>query len=172
MEKLSRYLDANAKEYYAPIIEKGDVGMNETNAERLRLIDEEKELVLCGLTGALLGIELSNKDYSFLHTEAERAQKFERLIETHAPEGRNYTNAQYVELLQENERLRERSAQLVKDYNELFIQENAMQAHYQLAFKSMQMYKKCCDDITAAMNTERPADEKTKDVRRILEGLK
>lgn len=29
------------------------------------------------------------------------------LMQSHSPEGRNYTNAQYVELLQENEQLRE-----------------------------------------------------------------
>lgn len=73
---------------------------------------------------------------------------------------------------EENERLKEKSAQLVKDYNELFIQENAMQNNWKLAFFSAEKYKKCLDEITAAMNTERPAEEKTKDVRRILEGLK
>lgn len=61
---------------------------------------------------------------------------------------------------------------LVKDYNELFIQENAMQNNWKLAFFSAEKYKKCLDDITAAMNTERPAEEKTRDVRRILEQLK
>ncbi|WP_342538353.1 hypothetical protein MKY15_19830 [Sporosarcina sp. FSL K6-1540] len=37
----------------------------------------------------------------------ERAQELEMIIEKHAPEGRNYTNAQHVEILQENKRLRE-----------------------------------------------------------------
>ncbi|WP_342505883.1 hypothetical protein [Sporosarcina sp. FSL K6-2383] len=74
----------------------------------------------------------------------------------------------------ENElvKLRDKYKRLIEVHKELVIQENAMQAHYQLAFKSMQKYKKCCDDITAAMNTERPAEEKTKEVRRILEQSK
>ena len=99
----------------------GDVGMTESNAERLERIKK----------GSITG-----SDIPFI------VEGFKRLQE------------------------------LVKDYNELFIQENAMQGHYQLAHKSMQMYKKCCDDITLAMNTERPAEEKTKDVRRILDDIK
>lgn len=77
-----------------------------------------------------------------------------------------------VLLNQTVDELREKNARLVKSHNELFIQENAMQNNWKLAFFSAEKYKKCVDDITAAMNTERPAEEKTKDVRRILEGLK
>lgn len=44
------------------------------NVERLRLLDEEKEFNVCGITGKILGIELSNRDYSFLYGEAVRAQ--------------------------------------------------------------------------------------------------
>lgn len=61
---------------------------------------------------------------------------------------------------------------LQESYKELTIQENAMQAHYNLAFNNMQMFKKCVVDITIAMNTERPAEEKTKDIRRILDSFK
>ncbi|WP_342505649.1 hypothetical protein [Sporosarcina sp. FSL K6-2383] len=77
-----------------------------------------------------------------------------------------------VDLFDEVKRLQARNARLVESYNELVIQENAMQAHYNLAFKNMQMFKKCVVDITIAMNTERPAEEKTRDIRRILDSLK
>ena len=66
----------------------------------------------------------------------------------------------------------EKYGRLIEVHKELVIQENAMQGHYQLAFKSMQMYKKCCDGITLAMNTERAAEDKTKEIREILNGVK
>ena len=37
--------------------------------------------------------------------QAGRAQQLEGLIKSHAPDGLNYTNVQYIELLQENKRL-------------------------------------------------------------------
>lgn len=77
-----------------------------------------------------------------------------------------------VDLFDEVKRLQAKNARLVESYKELFIQENAMQNNWKLAFFSAEKYKKCFDDIVAAMNTERPAEEKTKDVRRILEQLK
>lgn len=207
-QKLVEHLDANAKEYYAPIIEKGDAGMNETNEEFLermkrkaytkmvflavqvempdlkRLIEQaervqelENDIEVMSMAAGDSANELVNSRLVNKLLKAERAgfkAENERLREKEDAQAELYRrlNASYVEICKENERLGEKHAGLIKNYNELFIQENAMQAHYQLAFKSMQMYKKCCDDITLAMNTERPAEEKTKDVRRILEGLK
>lgn len=39
--------------------------------------------------------------------QAEKGRRLEKEIESHAPDGRNYTNQQYVELLNENIKLRE-----------------------------------------------------------------
>lgn len=43
----------------------------------------------------------------YLIREAEKSSELQTLIASHAPEGRNYNNAQYVELLQENQRYKE-----------------------------------------------------------------
>lgn len=78
--------------------------MPETNAERLERIDEEKEFNMCGITGKLLSIELSNKAYSFLYTEAERAQELE---------GRNLASEENLStFLKNNRRLREENGRL------------------------------------------------------------
>lgn len=55
-----------------------DANIGQLNAERLKRIDEEKEFNMCGISGKLLSIELSNEDYSFLYAEAERAQELEK----------------------------------------------------------------------------------------------
>lgn len=188
---------------------KGDVGMNETNEERLeRIIGiHQKAALACDEgdprmeVGDLLN-ELFNEGHTdFLVEQAERVPELESICGSLKSEWRDgvlenkrlreeiqsyqmkYENSGSIfnrqnqfsrieELKKENERLCEKNARLVGDYKELVIQENAMQAHYSLAFKNMQMYKECCDDITLTMNTERPAEEKAVDVRRILEGVK
>lgn len=43
-------------------------------------------------------------DIDFLLDEVER---LEDMLNTHAPHGRNYTNQQYVDLLHENQKLRD-----------------------------------------------------------------
>lgn len=139
--------------------------MPETNAERLERIEEEKELIIDGITDKLLGVELTLSDYAFLHAEAERAQKLSEREDAKILLVNNGLEEDRYVLQDENERLRE-------NLKEMTVQENAMQAHYNLAFKNMQMYKKCCDEITAAMNTERPAEEKTRDIRQILDSIK
>src|SRR5690625_1986501 len=44
---------------------------------------------------------------SALRDADKRVQELEEEIKTHAPHGRNYTNEQYIELLNENKRYRE-----------------------------------------------------------------
>lgn len=46
--------------------------------ERLKNIDENKELNVCGITGKPLSVELSIKEYSYLYTQAERVQELEK----------------------------------------------------------------------------------------------
>ena len=135
--------------------------MSETNAERLANIKRirAEHLIREDGTAAIAVTELK-----FLVEQAERVPELENDIEVTSMAAGDSAN----DLVMSQDKYK----RLVESYKELTIQENAMQGHYQLAFSSMQMYKKCCDDITLAMNTERPAEEKTKDVRRILEGLK
>lgn len=52
-------------------------------------------------------VSLSFRQFNRLIEQTERAQELESLLKSHAPEGRNYTNAQYVETSQENKRFRE-----------------------------------------------------------------
>jgi|SRR5690625_826646 len=52
-------------------------------------------------------VTIQKSDYEHLKEQAERVNELEEEIKTHAPHGRNYTNAEYVELLQENKRYRE-----------------------------------------------------------------
>jgi|SRR5690625_4971328 len=44
---------------------------------------------------------------NWLIEQAERVAELEDKMKSHAPEGRNYTNKQYVDLLHENKRYRE-----------------------------------------------------------------
>ena len=54
----------------------------------------------------------------WLIKQAERAAELEQIIKSHAPEGRNYTNAQYVNLLQQNKRYREILKKIVSVKND------------------------------------------------------
>jgi len=51
-------------------------------------------------------IKESNKAKHLLQQSREENKRLKNEIKSHGPEGRNYTNAQYVELRLENERLR------------------------------------------------------------------
>lgn len=103
---------------YFDSVNLGGVRANEKNAERLRLIDEEKEFSMCGITGKLLGIELSNKDYSFLYAEAERAQKLEyELHPCNATKVGIGSIERYTkDIKDENKRLREAIKQSLKKH--------------------------------------------------------
>lgn len=131
--------------------------MTEKNAERIKRIKRQIATVT-GLYTTKYG------DIHFLIEQAERVPELENDIEVMSMTAGDSAN----DLVKSQDKYK----RLVKDYNELFIQENAMQNNWKLAFFSAEKYKKCLDDITVAMNTERPAEEKTKDVRRILEGSK
>lgn len=52
---------------------------------------------------ALKEVELKDSEYQSL---IKKHNEYARLIHTHGPEGRNYTNEQYARLRLENERLR------------------------------------------------------------------
>ncbi|WP_438446878.1 hypothetical protein [Gorillibacterium sp. sgz5001074] len=52
--------------------------------------------------GTLVSETYMHQHIDFLLQELEKLQ---RIISDHGPDGRNYTNSQYVELRQENERL-------------------------------------------------------------------
>lgn len=132
--------------------------MTETVEERLKRITDYVDMY----DGPLPMLNLG--DLNWLIARAQLAEKFGAYIDGHAigvESITRYTN----QIKDENRQLRE-------NYMELAFQENAMQANYQFAFKWMQTYKGHLDEIVAAMNTERPAEEKTKDIRRILDGVK
>lgn len=84
--------------------------MTETNAERLESIQNVIRISKVSLRSgdgypdSHVGdfAHVSIDDYQWLIEQAERAQELDTLFKSHAPEGRNYTNEQYVELLQEN----------------------------------------------------------------------
>lgn len=103
-------------------------------------------------------------DFDWVIERAEKVPELENDIEVMSMAAGDSAN----ELVNSQDKYK----RLVESYKELTIQENAMQNNWKLAFFSAEKYKKHLDEITAAMNTERPAEEKTKDVRRILEGLK
>ena len=138
--------------------------MSETNAEILkRIIANAKG---CNDDNGYFAdvVQLDVNDYAHLIEQADRAQELEEYCKT-IEKDKSFFYGRTLVLQDENKQLR-------ANYKELVIQENAMQNNWKLAFFSAEKYKKCLDDITVAMNTERPAEEKTKDLRRILEGLK
>ncbi len=69
--------------------------------DRIKL---QAELIDNGLEHQVI---LQQDDYIYLWEQTERAKELEDEISSHAPNGRNYTNAQYVSLLQENQRYKE-----------------------------------------------------------------
>lgn len=64
-----------------------------------RLEEIKEELVM--------NVKLKIEDVNWLIQQAERVEELEEEIKTHAPNGRNYTNEQYIGLLQENQRYRQ-----------------------------------------------------------------
>src|SRR5690625_4242672 len=50
---------------------------------------------------------MREEDIKYINELESRVQELEDEIKSHAPEGRNYTNKQYVDLLHENKRYRE-----------------------------------------------------------------
>lgn len=64
-----------------------------------RLEEIKEELVM--------NVKLKIEDVNWLIQQAKRVEELEEEIKTHAPNGRNYTNEQYIGLLQENQRYRQ-----------------------------------------------------------------
>ncbi len=71
--------------------------LTETNAEKLERIKSDWFMEDC----------IGNEDVDWLIKRAERANDLFAEIQSHAPQGRNYTNQQVVELKLENAQLRE-----------------------------------------------------------------
>ena len=71
---------------------------------------------------------LKDAAFYFYKQAIQRVQELEEEIKSHAPEGRNYTNKQYVDLLHENKRYRERVAQLI-NYIEMTDDDVDQQVH-------------------------------------------
>lgn len=65
--------------------------------------------------GEIIEYDEAQKDISFLLSELDRLK---REIESHGPEGRNYTNRQVVELRMERERLIEENRKLLEERDE------------------------------------------------------
>lgn len=88
-QRLINHLDENAKEYYEPIVEKkGDVGMTETNAERLerlKNVNDMRHIVSLrhpsdsGGNSNTVDLE---RDIDWLIEQAERAQELECALES------------------------------------------------------------------------------------------
>src|SRR5690625_7637720 len=57
---------------------------------------------------------LKDAAFYFYKQAIQRVQELEEEIKSHAPEGRNYTNKQYVDLLHENKRYREALENIMK----------------------------------------------------------
>lgn len=64
-----------------------------------RLEEIKEELVM--------NVKLKIEDVNWLIQQAKRVEELEEEIKTHAPNGRNYTNEQYIGLLQENQRYKQ-----------------------------------------------------------------
>lgn len=78
--------------------------MAETSKERLTEIEERQSYTeRDGLDYSLVRVD----DFNWLIDQAKRSQELEKLIKSHAPEGRNYTNRQYVRLIREFTRIEE-----------------------------------------------------------------
>lgn len=78
--------------------------MSETNLERLFEIEERQSYTeRDGLDYSLVRVD----DFNWVIDQAKRAQELKNLIKTHAPEGRNYTNEQYVKLIRDFTRIEE-----------------------------------------------------------------
>lgn len=54
--------------------------MTETNTERLERIEDEKELIIDGITDKVVGVELTLSDYAYLQGQATRTDNAEALI--------------------------------------------------------------------------------------------
>lgn len=142
--------------------------MSETNAERFNQIK-----ILFETPGEIYYGEISSEgavsqdvtdasdDFKWL---INRVQELENDLEA-AGRALGESANELVKVNDKYQRLHE-------SYKELVIQENAMQGHWRLAWKNMARYKKCVDDITDAMNTERRSNEKTREIREILDSMK
>lgn len=74
------------------------------NKEELEVLDKQ----LYSTQQQVQKLKESLKESAVKFAESsERVQELEEEINTHAPNGRNYTNEQYVDLLNENKRYRE-----------------------------------------------------------------
>lgn len=80
--------------------------MNKTNAERLKWIEQEKELVIDGITNKIIGVELTLSDYAFLHSEVGRVQETEKLLKEYQTDWAILI-PELTKLKDENDRLRE-----------------------------------------------------------------
>lgn len=91
MKDEDNHLAANAPEWLRYLLQQIEQQKAEIEAMRLSRDFEIKE---------------SNKAKHLLQQYREENERLKNEIKSHGPEGRNYTNAQYVELRLENERLR------------------------------------------------------------------
>lgn len=80
--------------------------MSKTNAQKLKRIEKEKELIIDGITNKIIGVELTLSDYAFLHSEVGRAQETENLLKEYQTDWAILI-PELTKLKDENNRLRE-----------------------------------------------------------------